>query len=559
MTRWLANLPVRWKVLIAPAFLVLVLAAIGAYALMMQGASQAAIDALIAGPVRQAELIADFNTAAWAAQTSLYQLTATAANETDQKKIADLAKRTATQVAAVSGKLSALDSLKGLNESTVARITQLKSIVADYNKQAKNVVDMADSDSGSALMFMTGAQRKFVEIDALASELTDSSKESRDNEIARTNRRLAEQGMVMIGALVAAIVLGCAFSFIVARIIARPFRGITRAVEQIAQGDLSVDLSGTQQRDEVGQIAAAVAAMAEQVRATVGDIRNAAREVTNASSEIAGSTTDLSQRTEEQAATLEQTAASMEQISATVRKNAENAAHARQSAVATQGIADKGGAVAAKAVEAMSRIEDSSRKVFDIIGVIDELARQTNLLALNAAVEAARAGEAGRGFAVVASEVRDLAQRSAQAAKDIKQLIARSGGEVREGVGLVNEAGGALNEIVGSIREVAALVGDIANASAEQSDGLEQIGRALNQLEEVTQRNSALVEENAATAQMLEQQAKAMDEQVAFFRTDAEAASAELPPEPASGAAASPPSAAADRSPSRGRRLAVAS
>ena len=168
----------------------------------------------------------------------------------------------------------------------------------------------------------------------------------------------------------------------------------------------------------------------------------------------------------------------------------------------------------------MARIEESSRKISDIIGVIDEIARQTNLLALNAAVEAARAGEAGRGFAVVASEVRSLAQRSSQAAKDIKDLITNSTGQVKEGVDLVNRAGTALNEIVESIKKVADIVSDIANASAEQATGIEQVNKALTQMDEVTQQNSALVEENAATAKTLEHQAKAMDERVAFFQLD---------------------------------------
>ena len=198
----------------------------------------------------------------------------------------------------------------------------------------------------------------------------------------------------------------------------------------------------------------------------------------------------------------------MEEISATVKQNAENAQQANQFAVGTREVCDRGGEVVAEAVKAMSRIEDSSRKISDIIGVIDEIARQTNLLALNAAVEAARAGEAGRGFAVVASEVRSLAQRSSQAAKDIKDLIINSSGQVQEGVELVNRAGTSLNEILASIKKVADIVSDIAAASAEQATGLEQVNKALTQMDEVTQQNSALVEENAATAKTLEQQAR---------------------------------------------------
>ena len=262
---------------------------------------------------------------------------------------------------------------------------------------------------------------------------------------------------------------------------------------------------------------------ADRIGATITEIKASAAEVTNASAEISTSTTDLSQRTEEQAASLEETSASMEEISATVKKNAENAQVANQSAANTREVAERGGQVVAKAVEAMAKIEDSSRKISDIIGVIDEIARQTNLLALNAAVEAARAGEAGRGFAVVASEVRSLAQRASQAAKDIKDLITNSNGQVKEGVDLVNRAGASLSEIVDSIKKVAEIVSDIANATSEQSAGIEQVGKALTQMDEVTQQNSALVEENAATAKTLEHQAHAMDERVAFFQIDSAA------------------------------------
>ncbi len=259
---------------------------------------------------------------------------------------------------------------------------------------------------------------------------------------------------------------------------------------------------------------------AEQIGSTIANIKESTREVTSASAEIATSTTDLSQRTEEQAASLEQTSASMEEISSTVKKNAENAQSANHSAASAREVADRSGQIVAKAVEAMGHIEGSSRKISDIIGVIDEIARQTNLLALNAAVEAARAGDAGRGFAVVATEVRSLAQRSSQAAKDIKDLITNSNSQVQQGVDLVNKAGAALAEIVGSIKSVADIVGDIAAASTEQATGIEQVNKALAQMDQATQQNSALVEENAATAKALETQAQAMGERVSFFRTE---------------------------------------
>ena len=289
-------------------------------------------------------------------------------------------------------------------------------------------------------------------------------------------------------------------------------------VNAAKENDLTQRIPMQGKTGEIEALCAGVNSLLNSMSTVIAEIKAAAREVTNASGEISASTTDLSQRTEEQAASLEETSASMEEISGTVKKNAENANQANQSASGTREVADRGGQVVAKAVEAMARIEESSRKISDIIGVIDEIARQTNLLALNAAVEAARAGEAGRGFAVVASEVRSLAQRSSQAAKDIKDLITNSNGQVKDGVDLVNKAGTALTEIVESIKKVADIVADIANASAEQASGIEQVNKALTQMDEVTQQNSALVEENAATAKTLEHQANAMNERVDAFR-----------------------------------------
>jgi methyl-accepting chemotaxis protein len=300
---------------------------------------------------------------------------------------------------------------------------------------------------------------------------------------------------------------------------AHAFRTLGDALGKLADGDFTIrlddDISDTykQIKDDFNL---AIGRLHETIQA----VADSTREVGNAAGEISTATTDLSQRVEEQAASLEQTSASMEEISATVKTNAQNAQQANTLTNSTRGVADRGGKVVAEAVTAMSRIEESSRQISDIITVIDEIARQTNLLALNAAVEAARAGDAGRGFAVVASEVRSLAQRSSEAAKNISDLIAKSSDRVQEGVGLVNRAGTALSEIVDSIKQVADIVSSIAAASAEQSTGLEQINKALTDMDEMTQRNSALVEENSATAKTLEQQSQDMQERIASFRLD---------------------------------------
>jgi methyl-accepting chemotaxis protein len=518
MFSWFSNLRVRWKVLIAPGFLISVLVGVGAFAINEQSVTQAAVNSLIGGPVRQAEAVAEFTNSAWTSQVHLYRLMATAANETDEKKIKLLIDKAAAPLNTMAEKLKALEVPVINGEKTGDTIAALKTEVAKYIKQAKNVIDMADGDAGTALTFMTGATRSFNEIEKIAERLTSSSNDLRDRQIVINHAHLDKQRFMLLGLMAVAVFLGILVSVLVGRGVSRPIAALVPELNKLAGGDFNITLPGTGRKDEIGEISKAIEMVVDKVGSTIGDIKISATEVTGASAEISTSTTDLSQRTEEQAASLEQTSAAMHQMAATVRKNAENARQANVFSEETNSVAERGGAVVGDAVKAMAKIEESSRKISDIIGVIDEIARQTNLLALNAAVEAARAGEAGRGFAVVASEVRNLAQRSSQAAKDIKNLITNSNGQVKDGVDLVNKAGLSLNEIVASIKKVAAVIQEISNASHEQATGIEEINRALNQMDETTQQNSALVEENAATAKTLEEQAKSMDERVASFR-----------------------------------------
>ena len=284
----------------------------------------------------------------------------------------------------------------------------------------------------------------------------------------------------------------------------------------LAKGDLTRRIEKTyggmfeELRCNLNETSDQLAMIVEQVVTSAGEIKVA-------TSEITSGTNDLSQRTEAQASSLQETAASMEEIAATVRLNAQNAIQASELAANADMIAVSSSDVVSNAVDAMARIENSSQKISDIIGVIDEIAFQTNLLALNAAVEAARAGDAGKGFAVVAAEVRSLAQRSSGAAKDIKGLIATSGSEVKDGVKLVNDAGEALTQIAGSIKQVSAIISEIASASREQATGIEEINRAVSQMDEMTQQNSALVEENAASSRLLQDQAESLNTQMSAF------------------------------------------
>ncbi len=295
-------------------------------------------------------------------------------------------------------------------------------------------------------------------------------------------------------------------------------------IEQMLRALSEGDLTRRIERDYTGlfgQLREDANATADKLADIVADIAEAAGRVNRAAAEIASGTNNLAERTEQQASNLEETASAMEELVATVRLNAENAQQANQLASRARGVANHGGDVATKAVAAMGRIEDSSQRIVDIIGVMDEIAFQTNLLALNAAVEAARAGDAGKGFAVVATEVRSLAQRSSEASKEIKSLISTSSTEVRSGVGLVNEAGKALGEIVTSVKRVADIVSEIACASSEQAQGLDQVNQAVTMMDDMTQKNAALVEESTAAARALQDQSVELRGMVSFFNLGA--------------------------------------
>ena len=351
--------------------------------------------------------------------------------------------------------------------------------------------------------------RKFAKFqDALASR----AKEAADGMTAS-----AVETMITISAI--AVILGVVFSWVITRSIIRPIGRAVRIAETVANGDLTQRIA-VESKDETGQLLQALRTMNTNLARTVTHIRSGADTISSASSQIAAGNANLSSRTEEQASSLEETAASMEEMASTVKQNADNARQANQLAVGASEVAERGGAVVGEVVDTMNAISASSNKISEIVSVIDGIAFQTNILALNAAVEAARAGEQGKGFAVVAGEVRTLAQRSANAAKEIKELIEDSVDKVNVGAGQVARAGTTMQEIVSSVKRVTDIMGEITSASNEQARGVDQVNVAVSQIDEVNQQNAALVEEAAAAASALQDQASELVRAVAAFKTD---------------------------------------
>jgi len=348
------------------------------------------------------------------------------------------------------------------------------------------------------------------------------------NQLVQVETRLAQDSyesassafdkvqLALLAVLVLALAVSGAMTYFMSRMIVRPLKAATALAGRIAGGDLSAEIKVVG-RDETAELLQALKDMNGSLKQIVGEVRSSAEAIGSGSKQIARGNADLSQRTEEQASSLEETASSMEELTSTVKQNAENARQANQLAIGASAVAVKGGQVVSEVVGTMSSINASSKKIVDIISVIDGIAFQTNILALNAAVEAARAGEQGRGFAVVASEVRNLAQRSAAAAKEIKALIGDSVDKVGAGTKLVDEAGKTMEEIVSSVKRVTDIMSEITAASQEQSAGIEQVNQAITQMDEVTQQNAALVEEAAAAAESLEEQAQSLGVAVAVF------------------------------------------
>jgi methyl-accepting chemotaxis protein len=401
-------------------------------------------------------------------------------------------------------------------EQVKATIEMRGPYVASIDKTIKLI---EEGKYEEAVSYTMGDGRKaqyayFDQLEVFQKYLVDAM--NKGNKEADETYAIARILLMVISAI--AVIFGVFVSIFISRSITRPISEAVRVAETVAGGDLTSRIE-VKSQDETGQLMQALKNMNDSLVGIVSQVRIGTDTIATASAQIAAGNQDLSSRTEEQASSLEETASSMEELTSTVRMNGENANQANQLAISASDIAVRGGAIVSEVVETMGAINGSSHKMADIINVIDGIAFQTNILALNAAVEAARAGEQGRGFAVVATEVRSLAQRSASAAREIKALIDDSVNKVEEGSKLVDRAGETMTEIVSSIRRVTDIMAEIAAATREQVDGIEQVNQAVSQMDQVTQQNAALVEEAAAAAESMQDQAGKLVEVVSVFRT----------------------------------------
>ena len=509
MLSWFKNIGLSWKVQLAPAFLILVLVGVGAYALLALRSNQTAVDALVAGPVRQSELANDLTIAAWTAHAKLYRLAATAANEKDEKKVAAFAKEASVAAAKISGALKAVEEAE--SEFKSEAFAKLKTAVTGYLKKSKNAIEMADGDAGSALMFIKGAEQSFADIEKLTDDLLARSNDSKDRAIARAGMRLEQQQLTLSAVLLAVAFAGIVISFLIGRNISRPVVAMSKAMHQLAVGNFDVQLPGLDRRDEVGQMAHAVEEfkvqaiakaeretaereeknrelqaarrielhnLAESFEAAVGNIienvGSASSELENSAVILTKSSAATQQLSTVVAAASEETSTNVQSVASATEEMAGSINEIGRQVADSNRIANEAVDQAGKTDARIAELSLAASRIGDVTQLITTIAAQTNLLALNATIEAARAGDAGRGFAVVAQEVKALASQTAKATSEISSQIASM-------QAATNESVLAIKEIYGTIGQVSEIAAAIAAAIEEQGAATQEIARNVQQ------------------------------------------------------------------------------
>ncbi|HET7792921.1 MAG TPA: methyl-accepting chemotaxis protein, partial [Rhizobacter sp.] len=421
-------------------------------------------------------------------------------NSLDDAKVKAFRSALTTQLTGLKRTLAALAEAGSGNPELSASLAALGQQIDKYGKESDSAIDLSTVDPNTGIAAMQGADASFAalatSLGGVVAKMEAASSSAADEAAARTNRNSLLLGL--LGLLGCGAAVGTAWWL--QRKVVDDLRRAVGVATEVANGNLCAS-AHTTRNDEVGDLMRSLGAMTQQLSQSLRTVMKSSDSIQTASAEIAAGNQDLSARTEQTASNLQQAASSMEQLTGTVKQSADSARQANQLAASAAEVAQRGGSVVSQVVSTMDEINASSKKISDIIGVIDGIAFQTNILALNAAVEAARAGEQGRGFAVVASEVRSLAQRRAQAAREIKGLIGASVEKVESGSRLVADAGATMNEIVGSVQRVTDIIGEITAAASEQSDGIGQVNTAVVHLDQMTQQNAALVEQSAAAAE----------------------------------------------------------
>jgi methyl-accepting chemotaxis protein len=497
MAAWFRNLGLGWKILLAPAFLVLVLIGLGAYFLHTQRSTHAIIDAFIIGPVLQSEIIADFTTTIWVAQTHLYRLTASAANENDQKKIKSLSADTARMLATVVEKLKAIESIQTDDAVIIANREKLKDSVAQYIKHTRNVIEMADGEPGGALMFLVSAEHSFLQIEKLTDEMLEVSKDLRDRVIARANAMLDKQESFLIVIILGATVLGCLVSFLVSGGIVRPVVRIAEAIRQIAKGNFDVSVPATDQGDEIGVIAGAVGALRassreaetlrqrqvntklqsenerkmmfdrlaaefeQHVKSVVDGVSQTALVVGTNARQVAEIAEQTGIRTKTVSGAAQSAATNIRAVASASEEMLASIGEISRQVVTARDVSHDAVTYVEETDNTMRGLAESVERIGEVVKLISDVAEQTNLLALNATIEAARAGEAGRGFSVVASEVKALAVQTGRATEEIQTQITTIQGATKVAVR-------STESIAAVVRNIFGISGAIASAVEEQ-------------------------------------------------------------------------------------------
>ncbi|MEM5338671.1 methyl-accepting chemotaxis protein [Paraburkholderia azotifigens] len=512
----------RWSIRTTLTIVGVILAAltviVGALGLTALSRSGDALDSMAHGDMVAIRTLNDSSSYLLRSRVSLDRVNAlTAAGEIEQSK------QVLDRAAELLGKSNEnwqafLNTPKnGIDQALIDAVVAKRATLINDGVNPEFTALRASDLSGYHAIADTKISPMFVNYDNAASPVVKALQAHADQQQQNTDAQMKMLRAAIIAVIAVALVLVVAIRFAMRGMIVQPLNDAVACFEQIAKGDLTQQVNTTGS-NEIGRLFKAVKLMQDSLSTMIKSVHTSVESIDTGAREIAMGNTDLSQRTEQQAASLQETASSMEQLTGTVKQNADNARQASQLAVNASDIATRGGEVVSQVVSTMQDIATSSNKVVDIISVIEGIAFQTNILALNAAVEAARAGEQGRGFAVVAGEVRSLAQRSASAAKEIKELIGDSADKVQSGSTLVGRAGTTMDEIVQAVRRVTDIMGEISAASEEQSGGIEQVNRAVVQMDEVTQQNAALVEQAAAAAASLEEQTRTLQSVIGQWR-----------------------------------------